>query len=131
MSKGVSDNNQWEILFVVKTAWIHTFTASRDRFFFLLVSIYILSTAWKVSKYEVFSGPYFSVFGNFSHSAIYWILWCKNSTNLFEFSVSNLSGNGITLRDLWATLNSFHITSLFFYPLKISEYLWFYYVYRG
>ena len=31
------------------------------RFLSLLVS-YVMNTAWKVSKYEVFSGPYFPVF---------------------------------------------------------------------
>ena len=33
--------------------------------------IIFIHTAWKVYKYGVFSGPYFPVFGHFSHSIIF------------------------------------------------------------
>ena len=58
-----SGNTPFKHLAVVNLRRINFAATFSTLFDFLLNHIGILCTAWKVSKYGVFSGPYFSAFG--------------------------------------------------------------------
>ena len=77
----------------------------------------VLFTAWKVSKYGVFSGPYFPVFGHFSGSGCYFKVFYDmvlhvslDTSNLCGFLSLNFEGlvcnRALTMTSEWSDLMS-------------------------
>ena len=71
------------------TAFATNFAKGLDLFLMFLVSRknWVQNTAWKVSKYGVFSGPYFTTFGLFS----IWTLFPQQKSTTVTYTHKNMT----------------------------------------
>ena len=93
------------------------------------------TTAWKVSKYGLFSGPYFLVFR--LNTEIYEVnLLIQSKYRKIQTRKNSIFGhfsrhNCLSCRSISSLINPFHATRNFLYQMKTSENQMFFNFFRG
>ena len=83
--------------------WFHCYTRYKLNFNRIEFTTYMINNAWNASKYGVFSGPYFPVFGQ--NTEIYKCI--KSEYRKIRTRKNSVSGHFFTQWKSWKTLLTF------------------------